>query len=106
MKTLLFILLLMPVTSFGAPKSEMENTAQVDKLKWTRLGYEVARAHAPDYEIAGHIVYEACGDDAEFWSPQKELGESWEYAPSGFNVIRYHEGSYQAPVYYRCKAKG
>lgn len=80
-----------------------DNSGEIDKLKWLKLGYEVAKAHAPDYEIASHIVAEKCDQEVETWTPDYNLGESYEYAPSKYSVTYYYEGSLLMPIYYRCK---
>lgn len=103
MKAILVILFFMSTISFASTKLEMSNSETADNLKWLKLGYEVAKHHAPDYEIASHIVAETCSEEVETWDPKTLYGESYQDAPSSFNVVYYYEGKTLMPVYYRCK---
>lgn len=95
MKTIILFLF-----SFSAFASSEYNQDK-DKLKWLRLGYEVAYNHAPDFELAQMKLGETC-EEAELWEPKRELGETRLEAPSNYQVMYYYASYGLTKAYYKC----
>jgi hypothetical protein len=97
MKTLFLILF-----SFSALASS-EYQEESDKLKWLRLGYEIARAHAPDEDIAFHIAQESGGEDAvKRYIPDVDVQDAY-HVPTGHKTIEFYDIEIGKDIYiYKC----
>ena len=104
MKILIAILFLIPALAIGASNPSTNSTAETDKLKWLKAGFEVAFHDFPDEELAYIKIHNFCGgSNWQEFVADVEIGQNPYLVPSGYKTQIYYTDIGKDFLVFKCK---